>query len=332
MKIKIPEYIKKALYYSLGYIIFCEFYIWFSGEIASHITTNVENLARIELIKGILFVLITGFLLFLYLIYIIKTVYNQNSTIKIQNETLGEKDVVIMKQSVAISDQRKIVSDYERQALAGIYAASIGHDINNYLTICLFIVNKLMTQQESCEDNEKLLTKLDDALNKIEGASQTLKVIGKKQISFEISKFDIGQLLDDTIELAKKHNRINRCMIKYDRPEPVIIESNAGVIDQCIINLLLNAADAVNQNGLIEIKLINESDIVRIEVHDNGKGVPEEKRKSIFDAYVTDKKIGTGLGLTGIKMSMELLKGDITVGTSGLGGAVFTLTLPKSVI
>src|SRR5690606_38230535 len=94
-------------------------------------------------------------------------------------------------------------------------------------------------------------------------------------------------------------------------------------------NLLDNAIDAVDDNGLIEIEAIAENDHLQIDVKDSGQGIPEDIQNKIFDPFYTTKDVGKGTGL-GLDVAQKLIKqhdGKITV-ASQPGNTVFTICLP----
>ncbi len=328
MKPSAGKNLKRALYFSLGYIVFCSLYIWLSGRIARLSTANVELLAHIELVKGIAFILSTGILLFIYMLVQLNKITTQKTTINLQRETIGQKETVIQKQSETINEHRKIVSDYERRALAGIYAASIAHDINNLLTICFHSISELKERLPSSSGSLKFLNYLDSSMQRMETSAKTLREIGKKEINYDVSVFELGKLVRDTVELTRNHKRVSTCDIHIEPFQKILVKSNAAVLEQCLINLIINAADAVKQEGVIEVRLTAKDGFAFVEVHDDGPGVPLHKWRTVFEAYVTDKEHGSGLGLAGVKMSMDLLHGDVLLDNSSLGGAQFTLKIP----
>jgi signal transduction histidine kinase len=97
-----------------------------------------------------------------------------------------------------------------------------------------------------------------------------------------------------------------------------------------IINLMLNAADATESKGKIEIRLSMQSNQICIEVHDNGPGISKENREGLFRPYHTTKPDGTGLGLTTVKTCAEIHGGSVQIDSSHLGGALFRIVLPGS--
>ena len=101
-------------------------------------------------------------------------------------------------------------------------------------------------------------------------------------------------------------------------------------IGQVLINLLVNASQAIERKGEIRIKTCQQDGYVVVEVTDTGKGIPPENIKKIFDPFFTTKPVGQGTGL-GLSVSYEIVKkhgGDIEVRSKLGEGSTFTIRLP----
>jgi two-component system, NtrC family, C4-dicarboxylate transport sensor histidine kinase DctB len=113
--------------------------------------------------------------------------------------------------------------------------------------------------------------------------------------------------------------------------EPLAVRAGPVRLQQVLVNLVSNAADAVEglPERTIRITAGRRGNRVRLSVADNGAGVPEAIRDRIFDPFFTTKGVGKGLGL-GLSISYNIVKdfgGDLTVSNGAEGGAVFTVAL-----
>ena len=134
---------------------------------------------------------------------------------------------------------------------------------------------------------------------------------------------------------------------------PVMVNCDRGLIGQCLINLLQNAADAIDGRrespgqiggevggdeppGRIRVVLTAGKRYYRVEISDNGAGLPKAGRDRLTDPYVTNRKKGTGLGLAIVKKIVEQHGGELTLGdapqASGLDGAQVTMRLPRPAV
>jgi signal transduction histidine kinase len=310
------HYLVPSLIASACYILLCSLYIFISGRIASVISGSVEQLAQIERIKGIAFIFITGIIIFCISTILLRRTAKQHS--------------LITDQKHVIDDQRTLIATSERRALAGTFAASIAHDINNVLGLVLYNISELKETEGLLEKSGKNLHSLEHAFSRIEEMAKRLMVIGRKNVQSTISEFDVSKLVTETVEMSKMHTRIRTCnvsLVKHNTP--VIVSSNPHVIEQCILNLLLNSADATLRGGVIEVHVTGNNTQAVIEVHDNGPGIPLTEQTKVFSAFHTTKEHGAGLGLAGVKASIEILSGNVEIGTSPLGGALFRICVPR---
>ena len=177
---------------------------------------------------------------------------------------------------------------------------------------------------------------IDDALTTIQKRSQgllnfvdiyrNLTRIPKPSFKY----FNVHEAFDRAELLLKpkieKLNIICNCKVY---PEDLMLTSDPDLIDQVIINLLLNAIDAVKDTKIPEVSLIaynNQNNRTTIEVADNGSGIKPDIIDKIFMPFFTSKKEGSGIGLSLSRQIMHLHKGSITVKSKADEGTVFTLT------
>ncbi|HQU09128.1 MAG TPA: ATP-binding protein, partial [Opitutales bacterium] len=99
-------------------------------------------------------------------------------------------------------------------------------------------------------------------------------------------------------------------------------------ISEMLLNLVLNAGDATSNAGEILVKVYRSGDFAIIEVHDNGRGIQPKDRERIFEPFFTTKREGSGLGLMTVKACVDRHNGFLQIGTSHLGGALFSIWLP----
>ncbi|HMO43758.1 MAG TPA: HAMP domain-containing sensor histidine kinase, partial [Phenylobacterium sp.] len=108
------------------------------------------------------------------------------------------------------------------------------------------------------------------------------------------------------------------------------INGSPALLNQVVMNILSNAADALAGSGVIEIATYEAEGGYRIEINDSGPGVPEDMRDRIFEPFFTTKPVGAGTGL-GLAIAYAVVRahnGDIEVDHSPLGGARFVINLP----
>lgn len=295
-----------SLIFAVSYIVLCSIYIWLSGEIAVKMSNSLLVLKNIDLYKGLAFVTITGLIIFTFSFYTLRR-------IKMQHHELNM--------------QRKLLLQSQAHVLAGTFASGIAHDINNVLTAVDFGLSEI---ESSIPDSKKEhFNRINKSYMMIKDLAERLLKMGKNQTLDTMKPVELDTFINETINFAKRHRKLKLCTIKHVRNEVFTLNINPFLFEQMLINLMLNAADATNQEGVIELHVKKTEDRISIEIHDNGPGISEENRELIFQPFHTTKTDGTGLGLSTVKFCVELHKGTIAIDKSPLGGALFRIAFPS---
>ncbi|WKT57491.1 HAMP domain-containing sensor histidine kinase [Candidatus Nitrosotenuis chungbukensis] len=145
------------------------------------------------------------------------------------------------------------------------------------------------------------------------------------------------------VKLTVTNNLLNEIVIsaieKIAKPDNVKINlPNNFVYVPCdfikfevmITNLIMNAIQAMNNSGQVDVRLFDDGKYATLQVIDSGCGIPKDVMPRIFEPLFTTKQIGTGLGLASCKAIVEQHKGIITVTSSVGKGTTFTIRIPKS--
>ena len=136
-------------------------------------------------------------------------------------------------------------------------------------------------------------------------------------------RHDLALIFDDLLKVVKGDPRFVRIQFLKDYDSNEFL-CDDGQLKQALLNLLINAAEAINGNGIIRLGA-ESSPGITIRVEDSGPGLPPEVQKQLFNPFFTTKENGTGLGLATMHAIVSAHGGKIEVGRSSLGGAAFTL-------
>jgi signal transduction histidine kinase len=109
-----------------------------------------------------------------------------------------------------------------------------------------------------------------------------------------------------------------------------VVDANAERLQQAILNLVLNALQAMPDGGTITLEAGRKEDAAILRVSDTGPGVPSALESSLFDVSVSTRPEGSGLGLPLVRLIAEAHGGSISYSAGPQGGATFTLVLPAS--
>jgi len=234
--------------------------------------------------------------------------------------------------------QEELLKSQKLDAL-GILAGGIAHDFNNILAAILTNVSIAKQYGNVAEDIYDILTDAEKASLQAKNLTQQLLGFarGGKPVKKPVS---LPGLIRDTVEFSLSGSNV-RC--RYEVPEDLRpVEADEGQIGQVIQNLVINADQAMPGGGTIRVTAENltlregdplplpPGEYVKIEVQDQGVGIPEKNLRSIFDPFFTTKQKGSGIGLTTSFTIVKNHEGLIRV-ESVLGeGSTFSVYLPAS--
>jgi PAS domain S-box-containing protein len=232
----------------------------------------------------------------------------------------------------------------EKLVARGEMAASVAHELNNYLSIItnnaeLLSVNVEREKFGKASANSKSIV---DNVFKIKRFVDSLMDFSKPEP--EYISYDLRHLIDDLLFSLRIHQRFKLAQFTVDLEDELPnVECDVGQIQQVLMNLLNNAADAIDQKAeefassgqemerRIGISAAYESDReqVVVEISDNGIGMSEETQEKIFSLHFTTKKGGHGLGLYNCQKIVESHGGQLKVSSVLSEGTRFTMVLPR---
>lgn len=212
-------------------------------------------------------------------------------------------------------------------------AAQVAHEIKNPLASMSIYVQLLERKLEtngsiSEKDAKKALNVLSEEIERLNQiAVDFLFAVKPLKVNLEIS--DLNKIVRKTAELIQPELTSNKTQLKvFPATTLPKIKIDKGLVEQSLLNLVRNAMQAIEKDGLISIKTYLDGNCVKLEVSDNGCGMTDEQMSKIFEPYYTTKPSGTGLGLTTIFKIMKELGGEILVSSKENVGSVFTLSFP----
>lgn len=174
----------------------------------------------------------------------------------------------------------------------------------------------------------RYISVLKNEVNRLDRLSRELLDFGGKK-SLNREGVDINSLVEKTLYLASLNRPSQTAGIEKDL-EPGLPEvcGDPGNLMQALMNLVLNAFDALGEEGTIYIKTFSQNDTVLIEVQDTGVGIDPENLHKVFDPFYTTKEYGTGLGLSVAHTLINDHRGRIEVESQASTGTVFRVSLP----
>lgn len=215
----------------------------------------------------------------------------------------------------------------EKLASIGKLVSGVAHEVNNPLgaiSTCIYNIEQHTgNQARNLEIIKQGIQRIERIVRQLSDFSRTA--------SLEIEPIASDQFFQESADFGrltlKRYDVVLR-VEDYCRP-PQVLLLDKGKIQQVLLNLLINAADASPPGGVIHLKNYHANNSYYLEVSDNGPGIPEHLQQSIFELFFTTKPAGegTGVGLAICKSIVEMHHGTITV-TSRPGATSFTIALP----
>lgn len=247
-----------------------------------------------------------------------------------------------------VTDKNKLISQTtfdEKLRTMGQLAAGVVHEINNPLA-SMFLnlelaANLLRTKKNNGLNGE--VAELLDLNSQLTAGAERIKRMVKDLRGFarkddEVRLKNVHEILETSINLAIPYINHHAQIVRNFSDEIPDIMLNAGKLEQVILNLIINACQAFEnqedyEHNIITITTYMKHVSLYIEITDTGKGIPLNHHQAIFEPFFTTKpaNIGTGLGLSICKQLVQSLAGDISIKSQSGSGSTFTLKLPVKV-
>ena len=179
-----------------------------------------------------------------------------------------------------------------------------------------------------CEDAKDLLSDIKEGLARVIDIVQNMSVFSRIDSDAK-QLFNLNRCIETTVKMAKKQieSQGSVKVILGKLPDTLV---NVGKINQVLTNLIVNASQAIGDDGQVIVKSTHEADKIKITVVDTGSGIAQEHLSRIFDPFFTTKPEGQGTGL-GLSISFDIIKehgGELKVSSKLGKGTIFTISLP----
>jgi signal transduction histidine kinase len=255
--------------------------------------------------------------------------FNEHTRLNSMNLRLS--DVLEERNEMILSLQK-----LNRSASINALASTISHEINQPLGASRLNAQFAEMKLQSDPGNVPLLKELvKNILEDINRASTIVKNLSRlsSNQSNSVAYVNLAESINQVIEISKGKLRSSNTSIEFNCPGQYQINVNMSEWQQVLINLVNNAIDALDEvnsdHKRIEISAMQDGDIIKISIRDNGRGIPTGQESKIFDLLVSNKEAGSGIGLWLSKNIINRFGGEITAHNPIDGGACFVIELPK---
>lgn len=227
----------------------------------------------------------------------------------------------------------------EKMASIGKMAAVLAHEINNPLSGILTYAKLLRKYVDHDGNGKDRRQEICESLDLIASESRRCGDLVKNLLTFSrstpmnVQPTNLNQVIEQALRLVQHQLDLNAVHVEEQLEADLpLVQCDGAQIEQVLLALLMNAADAMPQGGNLWIKSSStaEASMVKIEVRDDGSGIPDEILARIFEPFLTTKETGRGVGL-GLAISHSILErhnGTIEVESKVGKGTTFTVSLP----
>ncbi len=284
------------------------------------------------------------------------SLYTEDATISpVRDESGTLINYVAVKRDVTAElDLQERYHQAQKMEAIGRLASGIAHDFNNLLT-AIMGYNRLLLDDLSSDNPSDWppgstiradLQEIQRASNRASSLTQQLLAFSRKQV-LQLQMLNLNNVLDDMQEMLQRLIGEDIALVTLTDPRLAYIKADRGQIEQVIMNLAVNAHDAMPTGGQLVFKTANQTldrtytqthpeiepgAYVTLTVSDNGVGMSQEIKSHLFEPFFTTKEQGkgTGLGLATVYGIVEQVGGHIDVQSEIGEGTTFTIYLPQT--
>lgn len=209
------------------------------------------------------------------------------------------------------------------------------HEINNPLSTIKLNLELLAEDfadidDDRCRRNLNRLRRLQDEVRRLqEFLKEFRKYVGSGE--FQLADVDLRRIVEELTDFYRPQAQSSHVVLRSSLPDAAIpCRIDAALIKQAILNLIINATQAMGDGGELLLRLTADAGRAVLEVIDTGPGIKPELRQKIFEPYYSTTKGGTGLGLPTARRIIRRHDGDIRCDSEPGKGTRFVITLPTA--
>jgi two-component system, NtrC family, sensor kinase len=265
-----------------------------------------------------------------------RNLHTMTETLIREEEALRAKIDEVERATVSLKEAQDRLIRSERLASVGRLAAGLAHEVGNPIAALLGLEDLLLEGGLDAAEQHDFLQRMRKETERINRILRDLLQFarpGAVQPEVGAVHGDVASAVTDTLALIAPQKAMRQVELDISIPEelPSVALSDEQLV-QLILNLVLNAVDALSGGGRVRVLARPNGDGVELSVEDNGPGVAPAVRDRLFEPFVTTKEVGkgTGLGLAVCRGLVEAVGGSIVLDVGFASGARFVVQLPES--
>jgi len=221
----------------------------------------------------------------------------------------------------------------ERLTTLGLLSSEIAHEIRNPLTVIKLLFDSLTLDFDAADPRQRDTEVISEKIQQLEEIVGRVLSFGKSRTEMH-SRYRLNTLVEETILLVRlKAEQSGVELVFRPGSETLCVEAHKGQIQQVMLNLILNAIQAMADKGgsiLVSVARASDPDEPKatVTVQDNGPGIPKSLQGRIFQSFLSGNPEGSGLGLAISKQIIKSHRGEIRIVETGPNGTTFEFALP----
>jgi len=242
-----------------------------------------------------------------------------------------ELELRVDERTAELVETHKRLVTQERIAALGRAAAQVAHEVKNPLAGLLLYSLHLKNKATTFSENETyLVDKIVDTINHLN--SRVEQILGfARPVNLNLVSGNVSQFVNDILELLRPQVTANKVEVRLSLgQQPAYAMVDESSIRGALMNLILNAIEAMPQGGTLHIAVDHTDEMLRLEITDTGPGIGEEEAKKIFEPFYTTKAQGLGLGMPYAKRIIDQHGGTISLNSRQGEGTTISITLPAA--
>jgi signal transduction histidine kinase len=218
----------------------------------------------------------------------------------------------------------------ERIAALGRAAAQVAHEVKNPLAGLLLYSLHLKSKSDNLSEKQTyLVDKIVDTINHLNNRVE--QILGfARPVNLDLRAATLTDIVNDILGLLQPQVTAKKIEVRLSMSDPAYAIIDDSSIRGALMNLILNAIEAMPEGGTLSIAVNQTGELVRLEIADTGPGIDEEKAKKIFEPFFTTKAQGLGLGMPYAKRVIDQHNGTISLSSRPEEGTTISITLPAA--
>ncbi len=251
---------------------------------------------------------------------------------KALSEKLAASYERLHEQASRLLEAERQLGQSQKLSMLGHVSASLAHELKNPLASIKGAAEILADELPQGHPKHEFIDIMRSEISRLNHSVEDVLNYCRGQQRESRSKLEsITGIIHQVVSLleARFEEKSIALFVQADPKDDFWVDETSMI--QVLMNILLNAVDAVGIQGRIRVQVSRHENARLINISDDGPGINAARAEDIFQSFVTFKEGGTGLGLSISKRMIESLGGKIEVGTSNLGGALFSIVLPEQI-